>query len=126
MSTEITFFGHTHVCQGAFSQQAPEWQEIRPLFKSAGRSPKSSRIDVPAGTAAPSSIPARSASRARWRLARGLSPSTTPSAERVTFHRIPYDVAAAQQAIRSAHLPERLVPGLSTRQMTAKDLNLER
>jgi predicted phosphodiesterase len=33
MSTEITFFGHTHV-QGAFSQQAPEWQEIRPLYNS--------------------------------------------------------------------------------------------
>ncbi len=34
--------------------------------------------------------------------------------ERVTFFRIPYDVAAAQQAIRNAKLPERLASRLST------------
>jgi len=110
MSTEITFFGHTHV-QGAFSQQAPEWQEIRPLFNSQDDSEEFS-IDVPVGSR--HLINPGSVGQPRdgdWRAAFALYDNAV---ERVTFHRIPYDVAGAQQAIRSARLPDRLASRLST------------
>ena len=71
MSTEITFFGHTHV-QGAFSQQAPEWQEIRPLYNSQNE-PEEFSIDVPVGIAAPHQ-PRLRRPAARRRLARRLRP----------------------------------------------------
>ena len=109
MSTEITFFGHTHV-QGAFSQQAPEWQEIRPLYKSEDEAEEFA-IDVPAGTR--HLINPGSVGQPRdgdWRAAFAIYDTV---AERVIFHRIPYDVAAAQQAIRSARLPDRLATRLS-------------
>ena len=110
MSTEITFFGHTHV-QGAFSQQAPEWQEIRPLYNSQNE-PEEFSIDVPAGSRHlinPGSV--GQPRDADWRAAFAIYDTAV---ERVTFHRIPYDVASAQQAIRNAHLPERLASRLST------------
>ncbi len=110
MSTEITFFGHTHV-QGAFSLQAPEWQEIRPLYNSPNE-PEEFTIDVPAGSR--HLINPGSVGQPRdgdWRAAFALYDT---AGERVTFHRIPYDVASAQQAIRNAHLPERLASRLST------------
>ena len=109
MSTEITFFGHTHL-QGAFSQQAPEWQEIRPLYNSEDE-PEEFAIDVPVGTR--HLINPGSVGQPRdgdWRAAFAIYDAV---AERVIFHRIPYDVAAAQQAIRSARLPERLASRLS-------------
>jgi len=110
MSTEITFFGHTHV-QGAFSLQAPEWQEIRPLYDSQNE-PEEFVIEVPAGSR--HLINPGSVGQPRdgdWRAAFAIYDTVT---ERVIFHRIPYDVASAQQAIRSARLPERLASRLST------------
>jgi diadenosine tetraphosphatase ApaH/serine/threonine PP2A family protein phosphatase len=110
MSTEITFFGHTHV-QGAFSQQAPEWQEIRPLYSSENEAEHFS-IEVPIGTR--HLINPGSVGQPRdgdWRAAFAIYDT---AAERVIFYRIPYDVASAQQAIRSARLPERLASRLST------------
>ena len=110
MSTEITFFGHTHV-QGAFSQQAPEWQEIRPLYNSQNE-PEEFSMEVPVGTR--HLINPGSVGQPRdgdWRASFAIYDTAF---ERVTFHRIPYDVAAAQQAIRSARLPDRLASRLST------------
>ena len=109
MSTEITFFGHTHV-QGAFSQQAPEWQETRPMYHSEN-DPEHFSIDVPAGSR--HLINPGSVGQPRdgdWRAAYAIYDN---AAERVTFFRIPYDVAAAQQAIRNAGLPERLASRLN-------------
>jgi diadenosine tetraphosphatase ApaH/serine/threonine PP2A family protein phosphatase len=110
MSTEITFFGHTHV-QGAFSQQAPEWQEIRPLYNTAN-DPEHFTIDVPVGSRHlinPGSV--GQPRDADWRAAFAIYET---GVERVTFYRIPYDVAEAQAAIRNARLPERLASRLST------------
>lgn len=110
MATEITFFGHTHV-QGAFSQDAPEWQEVRPLYQSESE-PEQFTFDVPPGTRHlinPGSV--GQPRDADWRA--GFATYDTV-AERVTFFRIPYDVAAAQAAIRAAGLPERLASRLST------------
>ncbi|HEV2578563.1 MAG TPA: metallophosphoesterase family protein [Acidobacteriaceae bacterium] len=108
MSTEITFFGHTHV-QGAFSQHAPEWQEIRPIYNTQSE-PEQFSIDVPVGSRHlinPGSV--GQPRDADWRA--GFAIYDT-AADRVTFFRIPYDVAGAQQAIRNAHLPERLASRL--------------
>lgn len=110
MSAEITFFGHTHV-QGGFSQQAPEWQEIRPVYASQTGAEQFS-IDVPAGSR--HLINPGSVGQPRdgdWRAGFAIYDSAL---ERVTFFRLPYDVAAAQRAIRSARLPERLAARLST------------
>jgi diadenosine tetraphosphatase ApaH/serine/threonine PP2A family protein phosphatase len=109
MATEITFFGHTHV-QGGFSQQPPEWQEVRPLYKTHDQ-PEQFILDVPAGTR--HLINPGSVGQPRdgdWRAAFALYDD---AAERVTFWRIPYDVAGAQAAIRAAALPERLASRLS-------------
>jgi diadenosine tetraphosphatase ApaH/serine/threonine PP2A family protein phosphatase len=110
MPAEITFFGHTHV-QGAFSQQPPEWQETRPHYNTQDQAEQFS-LDVPPGTR--HLINPGSVGQPRdgdWRAAFALYDT---AAERVTFHRIPYNVAAAQQSIRDAHLPERLAARLST------------
>jgi diadenosine tetraphosphatase ApaH/serine/threonine PP2A family protein phosphatase len=110
MSTEITFFGHTHV-QGGFSQQAPEWQEIRPVYNTQNE-PEQFSIDTPVGSRHlinPGSV--GQPRDADWRAAYAIYDTAV---ERVTFFRIPYDVAAAQQAIRNAHLPDRLASRLST------------
>jgi len=110
MAGEITFFGHTHV-QGAFSQDAPEWQEVRPVYSSKNQA-ESFSFDVPPGTR--HLINPGSVGQPRdgdWRAGFAIYDS---EAERVTFFRIPYDVAAAQAAIRAAKLPERLATRLAT------------
>jgi diadenosine tetraphosphatase ApaH/serine/threonine PP2A family protein phosphatase len=108
MPTEITFFGHTHV-QGAFSQQAPEWQEVRPIYHTQNE-PEEFTIEVPVGSR--HLINPGSVGQPRdgdWRAAFAIYDNAV---ETVTFYRIPYDVASAQQAIRDAHLPERLASRL--------------
>jgi diadenosine tetraphosphatase ApaH/serine/threonine PP2A family protein phosphatase len=108
MPTEITFFGHTHV-QGAFSQQAPEWQEVRPIYHTQNE-PEEFTIEVPVGSR--HLINPGSVGQPRdgdWRAAFAISDNAV---ETVTFYRIPYDVASAQQAIRDAGLPERLASRL--------------
>lgn len=110
MAREITFFGHTHV-QGAFSQDAPEWQEVRPLYTTRDEAGQFA-FDVPAGTR--HLINPGSVGQPRdgdWRAGFAIYDNT---AERVTFFRIPYDVAAAQAAIRNAGLPDRLASRLGT------------
>jgi diadenosine tetraphosphatase ApaH/serine/threonine PP2A family protein phosphatase len=109
MPREITFFGHTHV-QGGFSQQPPEWQEIRPIYHTEDQAEQFT-IDVPAGTRHlinPGSV--GQPRDADWRAAFAVYDE---AAQRVTFFRIPYDVAGAQAAIRAAGLPERLASRLS-------------
>ena len=110
MPAEITFFGHTHL-QGAFSQQPPEWQETHPHYNTADRAEQFS-LDVAPGTR--HLINPGSVGQPRdgdWRAAFAIYDTTV---ERVTFHRIPYNVAGAQQAIRDARLPERLASRLSS------------
>jgi diadenosine tetraphosphatase ApaH/serine/threonine PP2A family protein phosphatase len=110
MPADITFFGHTHV-QGAFSQQPPDWQETHPHYNTLDQSEQFS-LDVAPGTR--HLINPGSVGQPRdgdWRAGFAIYDTT---ADRVTFHRIPYNVAAAQQAIRDARLPERLAARLST------------
>jgi diadenosine tetraphosphatase ApaH/serine/threonine PP2A family protein phosphatase len=109
METEITFFGHTHV-QGSFSQLEIDWEEERPVYE-AKESAVELRMAVPKGTR--HLINPGSVGQPRdydWRAAFALYDDADAS---VTYHRVPYDVEAAQAAIRAAHLPERLAARLS-------------
>jgi len=109
MEAEITFFGHTHV-QGAFSQREHEWEEARPVYSTTDEA-EDLPIEVPKGTR--HLINPGSVGQPRdndWRAGFALYDSET---EQVTFYRIPYDVGAAQAAIREAKLPERLAARLS-------------
>jgi diadenosine tetraphosphatase ApaH/serine/threonine PP2A family protein phosphatase len=111
METEITFFGHTHL-QGGFSQRKEEWEENRPLYReSSADAVVQVRLDVPAGSR--HLINPGSVGQPRdgdWRAAFAIYDDVL---EQVTFFRTPYDVAAAQAAIRKARLPERLAARLS-------------
>ena len=108
MQTEITFFGHTHV-QGGFSQREAEWEEDRPEYQQQDVAEQAT-IGVPLGTR--HLINPGSVGQPRdndWRAAFAIYDDEL---EEVTFFRIPYDVKAAQAAIRSAGLPERLAARL--------------
>ena len=108
MEAEITFFGHTHL-QGAFSQRAEEWEEVRPYLEAAG-SEQRFTLDLPAGSRHlinPGSVgqPRDSDPRAAYAIYDDV-------ANTVTFHRQPYDIDLAQGRILLAGLPERLAKRL--------------
>ena len=108
MRTELTFFGHTHT-QGGFSQRDHEWHENRPLFTTKDAADHTD-VDVPVGTR--HLINPGSVGQPRdhdWRAAFAMYDNVQ---ECVEFHRVPYDVAGAQAAIRSAGLPDRLAARL--------------
>jgi diadenosine tetraphosphatase ApaH/serine/threonine PP2A family protein phosphatase len=110
MSTEITFFGHTHV-QGSFSQREIDWEEHRPMYAEREGLVQQT-ISVPKGSR--HLINPGSVGQPRdhdWRAAFAIYDEP---AESVTFYRVPYDVQAAQEAIRAAKLPERLAARLTT------------
>jgi diadenosine tetraphosphatase ApaH/serine/threonine PP2A family protein phosphatase len=109
METEITFFGHTHI-QGGFSQNGEDWEEDRPVYKGLNEV-EQFVLDVPAGTR--HLINPGSVGQPRdgdWHAAFAIYDDAL---EQVTFFRTPYDVEAAQAAIRSAKLPERLASRLA-------------
>jgi diadenosine tetraphosphatase ApaH/serine/threonine PP2A family protein phosphatase len=112
MTTEITFFGHTHI-QGGFSQREHEWEEARPQVEEFGMEKPGQlwTIDVPVGTRHLVNPGAVGQPRdGDWRAAFAIYDD---AAERIEFYRVPYDVAGAQRAIRKARLPERLAARLS-------------
>jgi diadenosine tetraphosphatase ApaH/serine/threonine PP2A family protein phosphatase len=111
MELEITFFGHTHL-QGGFSQRDENWAEDRPVYAGRGDSVEHFTMDVPVGSRHLINPGAVGQPRdGDWRAAFAIYDE---AAEQVTFFRTPYDVAAAQAAIREAQLPERLAARLST------------
>jgi diadenosine tetraphosphatase ApaH/serine/threonine PP2A family protein phosphatase len=112
METEITFFGHTHV-QGGFSQKQEQWEEDVPVYHDRLKTTIESFVmEVPAGSR--HLINPGSVGQPRdhdWRAAFAIYDDLL---EQVTFFRTPYDLAAAQAAIRAAKLPERLAARLKT------------
>jgi diadenosine tetraphosphatase ApaH/serine/threonine PP2A family protein phosphatase len=112
MATEITFFGHTHV-QGGFSQQEQEWEEDKPVYANS-EGLGSFVVEVPAGSRHlmnPGSV--GQPRDGDWRAAFAIyDDAPEGGVETVTFHRVPYDLEAAQAAIRAARLPERLAARL--------------
>jgi predicted phosphodiesterase len=108
MATAITFFGHTHL-QGGFSQHGDDWHEIRPLYASRNEAeswaikiaPETRHLINPGSVGQPRD--------SDWRA--GFVTYDTDSAE-IRFHRVPYDLTAAQGRILMAGLPERLAERL--------------
>jgi predicted phosphodiesterase len=108
MATAITFVGHTHI-QGGFSQKQHDWQEIRPRY-AGGISAESWTLTLPPGTRHlinPGSVGQPRDSD--WRAA--FATFDTERCE-ITYHREPYDIAAAQGRVLMAGLPERLAARL--------------
>jgi predicted phosphodiesterase len=108
MSTAITFIGHTHL-QGGFSQKDHDWHELRPQYRSRNEA-DSWTIPIPPGTR--HLINPGSVGQPRdndWRAAFAIY--ETDAAE-IVYHRVPYDLTAAQGRILMAGLPERLAARL--------------
>jgi diadenosine tetraphosphatase ApaH/serine/threonine PP2A family protein phosphatase len=101
--TRLTFFGHTHV-QGGFGANADgEWFQLKPVY-SEDVSAETYELDLrPSATYLinPGSV---GQPRDRdWRAAFALYDDKV---QRVTFHRVPYDVRLAQMRIYRAGLPD--------------------
>jgi predicted phosphodiesterase len=113
MTTSITFFGHTHI-QGGFSQKEHDWHELRPRYTTKDQA-ESWTLSIPPGTRHlinPGSI--GQPRDCDWRAAFAIY-TAAPSADEpseVTYHRVPYDLIAAQGRILMAGLPERLAARL--------------
>jgi predicted phosphodiesterase len=108
MTTAITFVGHTHI-QGGFSQREHDWHEVRPRYRSINDA-DTWTLPIPPGTRHlinPGSVGQPRDSD--WRAAFAVYDS---EAGEVTYHRVPYDLTAAQGRILMARLPERLAARL--------------
>jgi diadenosine tetraphosphatase ApaH/serine/threonine PP2A family protein phosphatase len=108
MKTAITFFGHTHL-QGGFSQKDHDWNEIRPQFHSRNVA-ECWKMQIPEATRHLINPGAVGQPRDHdWRAAFVIYDS---DAKEIIYHRVPYDLAAAQGRILMAGLPERLAARL--------------
>ena len=108
MTTAITFFGHTHL-QGGFSQKDHEWHEIKPQYRTKNEA-ESWTMTIPEGTR--QLVNPGSVGQPRdcdWRAAFVIYDSV---AKEIVYHRVPYDLTAAQGRILMAGLPERLAARL--------------
>jgi predicted phosphodiesterase len=108
MITAITFVGHTHI-QGGFSQKEHEWHEVRPRYR---RRNEAETWTMAIGPGTRNLINPGSVGQPRdhdWRAAFAVFDS---EACEVIYHRVPYDVTAAQGRILMARLPERLAARL--------------
>ena len=108
-SPEVTFFGHTHV-QGGFLAGKDDAAVIRPVFQAKDKV-ESYKFHLHRGShylVNPGSV--GQPRDGDWRAAFA---SFDSDAHCVTYYRVPYDVAGAQQRIRDADLPERLASRLA-------------
>ena len=108
MRTAITFVGHTHV-QGGFWQRDHDWHEVRPFYRTRNEAdqwvmairPGTRQLINPGSVGQPRD--------SDWRAAFAIYDT---DAGEITFHRVPYDLTAAQGRILMAGLPERLAARL--------------
>lgn len=108
MPTPITFIGHTHL-QGGFSQKEHDWQEIKPQYTTRNEA-EFLVMPLPSGTR--HLINPGSVGQPRdcdWRAAFAIYDSESSE---IIYHRVPYDLTAAQGRILMAGLPERLAARL--------------
>ncbi|MDE1178560.1 MAG: metallophosphoesterase family protein [Edaphobacter sp.] len=103
-----TFIGHTHL-QGGFLQKDQDWHELRPRYETKNDA-ESWTLDLPEGThhlINPGSIGQPRDND--WRAAFAIFDT---EAQQIVFHRVPYDLTAAQGRILMAGLPEKLASRL--------------
>ncbi len=108
MATSIAFVGHTHI-QCGFAQKEHDWQDLRPLYLSrAGsvmwRLPIAAEMRYlinPGAVGQPRDTD--------WRAAFAIYDSL---AREVVYHRVPYDLDAAQERVLLAGLPKHLAARL--------------
>ena len=120
MTTQLTFFGHTHI-QGGFAQTNDHWHELRPTIGRPRNATDENRsvaeswtIKLVPGTR--HLINPGSVGQPRdydWRAAYAIlditeSADGSEAAGKLTFHRVPYDLVSSQCRILMAGLPERL------------------
>lgn len=101
----LTFFGHTHI-QGGFAANAEgEWFSLKPVYTEDNNA-ESYALDL--REPATYLVNPGSVGQPRdndWRAAFAVYDD---KAERITFHRVPYDVRLAQLRIQRAGLPDML------------------
>jgi len=104
MAAAIAFVGHTHI-QCGFAQKEHDWQDLRPLYLSRAGSVM---WKLPIAQAVRYLINPGSVGQPRdtdWRAAFAIYDSAS---HEVAYHRVPYDIASAQERLRQAKLPQRL------------------
>lgn len=107
-STRITFFGHTHV-QGGFAANEDEWFRLTPKYATHH---EAESFELQLRDGARYLLNPGSVGQPRdgdWRAAFAL---WDDERKLLTWHRIPYDVRAAQERIVQAGLPDRLAARL--------------
>jgi len=105
----LTFFGHTHI-QGGFCEQGQKFDTLRPEYSRTG---KAAQFELPLQPKAKYLINPGSIGQPRDGDARAAFAVFDSDKYSVTFHRVPYDVSAAQKHIYDAKLPERLATRLA-------------
>jgi predicted phosphodiesterase len=108
MASPLTFIGHTHL-QGGFVQLEHNWHEVRPRYATRNQH-DTFTLSLPPGTR--HLINPGSVGQPRdcdWRAAFAILDT---EAKELTYHRVPYDLTAAQGRILMAGLPERLAERL--------------
>ena len=109
-STTLTFFGHTHL-QGCFTMNDVYLDGFRPSYQTVGQVESS---DFPLKPGIRYMVNPGSVGQPRdgdWRAGFATFDS---EARIVTFHRVPYNLKAAQDRIIEAKLPPRLATRLAT------------
>jgi predicted phosphodiesterase len=106
----LTFFGHTHM-QGGFAFENDRWEMLRPVYQGTQNHHETWTLDLSSGgkyLLNPGSIgqPRDGDPRAAFCV-------LDSDRYEVTFYRVPYDVAKAQQHILDARLPDRLATRLA-------------
>jgi len=108
MTAAIAFVGHTHI-QCGFAQKEHDWHELRPRYPSSQGSQK---WTLPIVAEVRTLINPGAVGQPRdfdWRAAFAIYDSV---AREVVYHRVPYDLEAAQERVQQAGLPKRLAARL--------------
>jgi diadenosine tetraphosphatase ApaH/serine/threonine PP2A family protein phosphatase len=106
--TRINFFGHTHV-QGGFAATSEEWFSLDPIYHRNG---KREMTELVLRKGARYLINPGSVGQPRDGDRRSAFAVFDDQLQMVEFHRVPYDIQAAQQRIMDAGLPDRLAARL--------------
>jgi len=109
MEVQLTFFGHTHI-QGGFCLDNEQWGTLRPVYQGKTGAEK---VVLDLKQDVKYLINPGSAGQPRDGDPRAAFAIFDTEALTIEFHRVPYDVKAAQKTIIDNKLPERLATRLS-------------